>query len=217
MPLPQSAGPAQAHPGVPAAPMAEDERLRVEFYLLLAHLLARPPQAALLRQIAALTDDEQTPLGVALNGLAQAAQTTSADAVENEFNLLFIGLGRGELLPYGSHYRSGFLHDKPLAALRQDLARLGVARVDDNPEPEDHVAALCEVMAGMIAGIFGPAAVTAETASLCQEALFRTHIESWMPQFFRDLETAEAAAFYRHVGRLGRVFMQIEAEAFTLA
>ena len=133
---------------------------------------------------------------------------TPARSSARYFNL-FIGLGRGELLPYASYYLTGFLNERPLARLRDDLAPLGIVRVDGNYEPEDHAATLCEIMAGLAGGRF-PAPEGAE------RSLFEKHMASWMGRFFADLEHAREANFYRRVGTLGRVFMDIEAEAFAL-
>ena len=120
---------------------------RAQEYALLAALLARPPDAALLKRLAKLESDG-TPLGVAHRALAGAAAETDAAAVAREYFDLFIGVGRGELLPYGSYYLAGFLHERPLARLRADLVDLGVERVEGQCEPEDHAAILCEIMAG---------------------------------------------------------------------
>ena len=120
-----------------------------------------------------------------------------------------VGLGRGELLPYGSYYLTGFLNERPLARLRDDLAAFGVERVEGNYEPEDHAATLCEIMAAFAGGRF-PAPEGA------QERLFDKHMAPWIGRFFADLEQAEAADFYRGVGRLGRVFIDIETDAFAL-
>ena len=187
-----------------------EERLRAEFYLLLAHLLAAPVDGSLLKHLTGLPGDDSI-LGMALSELAEAARNTNLAAIEEEFNNLFIGIGGGELISYGSHYICGFLHDKPLADLRNDLSRLGISRINDTPEPEDHVAALCEVMAGLIVGNFGFLSPLDE-----QREFFSTHVGSWMPRFFVDLENADNANFYRQVGKLGRVFIEIEVEAFTL-
>jgi TorA maturation chaperone TorD len=124
------------------------------------------------------------------------------------FNL-FIGVGRGDLLPYCSYYLSGFLHERPLARLRQDLNELGVERAEGIAEPEDHAAILCEVMSGLINRKF-PAPENAD------RELFDKHMRAWLGRFFSDLEQAEAADFYRRVGRLGRSFVEIEMEAFAL-
>jgi TorA maturation chaperone TorD len=112
-------------------------------------------------------------------------------------------------MPYGSYYLTGFLHERPLARLRDDLAKLRVARAEGNPEPEDHAAILCEIMAGLAGGRF-PAAAGAD------RELFEKHLAPWIGRFFSDLERADAADFYRHVGALGRVFVDIEMEAFAL-
>jgi TorA maturation chaperone TorD len=111
-------------------------------------------------------------------------------------------------LPYGSYYLTGFLHERPLARLREDLVRLGLERAAGQAEPEDHAAILCEIMAGL-AGQTLPAPPGAD------RELFEAHLAPWMGRFFADLERAQTAAFYRSVGMLGRVFMQIESEAFA--
>jgi len=129
--------------------------------------------------------------------------------IEREYFNLFIGLGRGELLPYASYYLTGFLNERPLARLRDDLAAFGVERVEGNFEPEDHAATLCEIMAAFAGGRF-PAPAGAE------RKLFEKHMVPWIGRFFADLERAQAGDFYRAVGALGGVFIEIETEAFAL-
>ena len=193
-----------------AAGAAGDEidAARAREYALLATLLARAPDAALLARLAALRGDA-TPLGLAHAALGEAADKTTTERIEREFFDLFIGIGRGELLPYGSYYLTGFLHERPLARLREDLNRLGIVRADDNREPEDHAAILCEIMAGVIGGQF-------PTPAGSDRALFDKHLAPWIGRFFADLERAEAADLYRSVGALGRVFIGIDSEAFAL-
>lgn len=181
---------------------------RAQEYALLAALLARAPDAALLKRLAALRGDP-TPLGVAHVGLADAASKADVEKVEREFFNLFIGIGRGELVPYGSYYLTGFLHERPLARLRQDLTAFGIERVEDQYEPEDNAAILCEIMAGVVGGRLS----APEDAD---RQLFEKHLQPWIGRFFADLENAEGANFYRSVGALGRVFMEIETEAFAL-
>lgn len=191
--------------------IADEDVARAQCYRLLARLLAAPPSTELLEIVRALRGDG-TELGQAFNALASSARQKSAEAVDIEYGELFIGLARGELLPYASYYLAGFLYEKPLAVLRGDLARLGIATKDDVTEPEDHIAALCEVMAGLITGAFGVPAALDE-----QRRFFETHIASWALRFFEDLQAAKAADFYKPVATVGRLFMEIEKEAFAMS
>ena len=191
-----------------AEPLDEIEWARAQEYALLAALLARAPDAGLLQRLAGLRADP-SPLGVAHAALAEAALQTDADKVQREYFDLFIGLGRGELLPYGSYYVTGFLHERPLQRLRQDLDELAITREDGNIEPEDHAAILCEVMAGLAGGRFAAPAGS-------ERRIFERHLKPWIGRFFADLERAEAAVFYARVGTLGRLFIDIETEAFAL-
>lgn len=189
--------------------MDEIDRARSREYSLLAVLLAGAPEAALLTRLAGLRGDA-SPLGRAHTELAEAAGTASVERIEREFFNLFIGIGRGELLPYSSYYLTGFLHERPLARVRADLEKFGIERVSGHVEPEDHAAVLCDVMASFADGRFH--------VSLGGERnFFEKHLASWIGRFFTDLERAEAADFYRRVGTLGRVFIAIESEGFTPA
>ena len=193
--------------------LADEDAFRAQWYGLLAAVLRTPPGRAELERLAALAGDE-TDFGQDVSALAEAArEALSGDpkALQQENFDLFVGVGRGELLPYGSYYLAGFLYEKPLAKLRGDMRRLGIARAEGVREPEDHIAALMEMMSGLITGAFGEAADLAT-----QRHFFAVHLGSWAPRFFEDLETAEAARFYRAVGRLGRRFLAIEAEAFEM-
>jgi TorA maturation chaperone TorD len=186
----------------------EVDAARAGEYALLARLLARAPDAVLLTRIAKLRGDA-TPLGVAHASLAQAAVRGIVEKIAHEFFDLFIGVGRGELLPYGSYYLTGFLNERPLARLREDLHALGIQRVEGQCEPEDHAAILCEVMAGLV-GAQLPAPVER------QRQIFEKHLAPWIGRFFADLEVADAADFYRRVGAVGRLFIDIETQAFAL-
>jgi TorA maturation chaperone TorD len=182
---------------------------RAQEYALLGALLSSAPSNALLSQIARLRDDA-TPLGRAHAAVAEAASIAVAGEVEREYFDLFVGLGRGELLPYASYYLTGFLNERPLSRLRNDLAALGIERAENNFEPEDHAATLCEIMAGLAIGRF-PAPPEA------QRAFFEKHVAPWMGRLFAGMESATNARFYRPVGTLGRLFLEIEAEALTFA
>lgn len=163
----------------------------------------------MLTAIAALAP-EPTAFGDAVKAVARAAATTSQPDVAREHFELFVGVGRGELLPYASFYQTGFLNERPLADVRADLARFGVARQEQRFEPEDHIALLLEVMADMTQGHI-PAGRDR------QQAFFNRHLAPWAAQFFDDLAVAPTAAFYRPVAEVGRLFVDIETRGFTLA
>jgi TorA maturation chaperone TorD len=191
-----------------AGDVDEIDSARAQEYALLSALLARAPDAALLKRIAELRGDA-TPLGLAHIALAEAASQASVEKVEREFFDLFIGVGRGELMPYASYYLTGFLHERPLARLRADLDKIGIERVEGNAEPEDHAATLCEIMSGLAGGSFG-------THAGADQEIFEKHMAPWIGRFFSDLERADAANFYRPVGTIGRLLVEIEAEAYAL-
>src|SRR5258708_1326763 len=144
-------------------------------HALLATLPARAPHQARLDRIVGLHGDA-SPLGLAHVALAEAARQTSVERAEREYFDLFIGLGRGEFLPYGSYYLTGFLHERPLARLRESLRALGIERVEQRHEPEDHAAILCEIMTGLIGGQF-PATMAQ------QRQVFDRHVAPWMGRF----------------------------------
>ena len=190
------------------AALDEVEIARAREYALLATLLARPPNAAMLKQVARLRGNA-TALGEAHAALAEAASHGDVAEFERELFDLFIGVGRGEFLPYASFYLTGFLNERPWARLREDLQRLEIERVDGQSEPEDHAAILCEIMAGLIDGPFA-------AAPDAQRRMFERHLAPWIGRFFADLETAQRADFYRHVARVGRIFIEIESQGFAL-
>jgi TorA maturation chaperone TorD len=193
-----------------AADIADEDILRADLYDLLGALLARPPSAELLGRVAELGGDE-SPIGQSVSAMARLAGQMSREAARREYDDLFIGLVRGEVLPYASYYLTGFLNEKPLALLRRDMARLGIARSPEVKEPEDHIASICEMMAGLIRGRFGvPAELTA------QRDFFAAHLGPWAEHFFSDLEGAKNAVLYAPVGAIGRAFMGIEREAFRM-
>jgi len=181
---------------------------RAQEYAILSALLARAPDAAFLKKLAQLRGDG-TPIGLAHVALADAAAKATVADVEREYFDLFIGLGRGELMPYGSYYLTGFVYERPLARLREDLSRFGIERADGEVEPEDHAAIVCEIMSGLCTRRF-------HSPPGSDEVMFEKHLAPWIGRFFTDLSQAETAKFYRHVGALGRVFIEIETEAFAL-
>ncbi len=196
---------------VAVSEIADEDRLRAHWYALIARFLTTSPDLATLKFMRGLTGDD-TALGKGVKALAAAARGATAAQAEQEYFDLFVGVGQGELLPYGSYYLTGFLNEKPLATLRADMAKLGIARIGQVTEPEDHIASLCEIMAGLITGAFG------EPMSLAQQQeFFARHIGCWAPRFFEDLEAARSAALYMPIGTIGKVFLAIENQAFEMA
>ncbi|WP_375410045.1 molecular chaperone [uncultured Methylobacterium sp.] len=191
------------------APIIDEiDRLRAGQYDLLAVLLGRSPSPDLLASLAELKGDGSA-IGLATSGLAQVAVMTDLHSVQREYFDLFVGVGRGELVPFASYYLTGFLNERPLARLREDLRQLGIEATGEMSEPEDHAAIMLETMAGLCSGRFG-------TEAGADRLFFNRHLEPWAARFFRDVEQAQASRFYRAVGTLGATFMDIEAEAFGL-
>jgi TorA maturation chaperone TorD len=190
--------------------IATEDRLRADLYNFLGLILSAPPDQFLLDQCAGLSGDD-SDLGQAIGALSRIAKLSKRKRVESEFNALFIGLGRGELLPYASYYLTGFLNEKPLAILRADMAARRITRADNVFEPEDNIASLMEMMGGMIVGRFG-----AEASLDDQKQFFNKHIAPWAPVFFADLEAAKNSVLYASIGSVGRAFMEIEREAFRM-
>jgi TorA maturation chaperone TorD len=188
-----------------------EDRMRADLYNYLGLILSGPPDQMLLDQTAGLSGDA-SELGHAIDQVAAVAKVTKPKGVVTEYNALFIGLGRGELLPYASYYLTGFLNEKPLARLRGDMAALRIARSDNVFEPEDNIASLMEMMGGLIVGRFGTPATLSE-----QKDFFAKHIGPWAGHFFGDLTGAKGSVFYGGVGAVGCAFMKIEKEAFRLS
>lgn len=188
--------------------LAPEDFLRAQLYQLIAAPFSAPPTSEILAAFAAI-DGDNSRLGQALKSCAAAAAHASPEAEDDAFHELFIGIGSGVLIPFGSYYLTGFLHEKPLAKLRDDMAALGVEHNPDIKEPEDHIASVLEMMAGLIEGRYGPAASLAE-----QKKFYDAHVNSWAPHFFKDLSETKQSAFYAAVGVLGSIFMEIEAQAF---
>ncbi|MEZ5910045.1 MAG: molecular chaperone TorD family protein [Hyphomicrobiaceae bacterium] len=203
--MPEMPGQSQVDPDL----VPEDEA-RVGLYYLLAGFLSAPPGEAELAAAASIEGDG-TPLGKALTTFAHLCARSDAAVVKREYHDLFIGVGRGELLPYASYYLTGFLNEKPLSRLRADMRSLGLEPEPEVKDPEDHIAALCEMMGGFIGGAFGEPLSVEE-----QKAFFDRHIASWAGYFFRDLKAAKSSVLYAGLGAVGSIFMTIEEEAFRM-
>ncbi|QGZ33058.1 TorD/DmsD family molecular chaperone [Stappia indica] len=189
--------------------VAPEDGERAILYGILASGLEQAADRGWLAAVAALPrlDGE---IGAPLAELSRISATVDPEALRREYHDLFIGVGRGELVPYASYYLTGFLNEKPLALLRQDMRRLGIERDPDIHEPEDHIAAVCAMMAGLIDGSFG------EGGEDEASAFFRAHLAVWAPYFFKDLAASTTGELYPALGRLGQAFLAVEVEADRL-
>ena len=190
--------------------LSDEDRLRADMYALLGELLRKEPPDDVIKIVAAFQGDG-SEIGSASSVLATLASKLSGNEIRDEYMRLFIGVGRGEILPFASYYLTGFLNDKPLANLRNAMAELGIERAEGVKEPEDHIASLFDIMNGLIRGAFG-----ASTDLGVQARFFKTHIEPWAPLLMQDIEAAKSAVFYAPVGTIGRAFMDIESAAFDM-
>lgn len=191
-----------------------EELARAELYGLLASLWLAPPDAALLQQFQVAVTEAPQPGGhleAPWGALVAAMRATSVADAAAEHEALFHGVGRPEVFAYGSHYLSGFLNDKPLAALRTDLATLGLARDADRLETEDHVAFVLEVMRWLIAG---------DDIAVCnleqQRRFFRTHVQTWVGKLCDAVDAHPRADTWRAVAGVTRAFIEVETQAFDL-
>ena len=190
--------------------VSDEDALRADMYDFLASLLRKEPTDELIDKISELDGDE-TPIGSACLTLAHLAKTMDKGLIRNEYVEMFIGVGRGEVLPFASYYLTGFLNDKPLSNLRADMADIGIVRVKGVKEPEDHIASLFDIMSGLIRGHFKRIFSTAEQADF-----FNKHIEPWAGLLMRDIEAAKTGLFYAPVGSIGKSFLEIESAAFSM-
>jgi len=199
---------------IPQSSALDEETARAEVYGLLAVLFYAPPEPSLLESLRVAVTETPAAGGFleepwrALVGIARAM---SDEAIAFEYDALFGGVGKPEVYLFGSHYISGFLNEKPLARLRTDLAALGLARGDDMPETEDHVAYLCEVMRYLIAGD------DVEVANLTRQSeFFAVHVQPWANALCDAIEAHPKARFYAHLASFTRAFLSVEAQGFDM-
>ena len=173
--------------------VSEEDVLRADMYDFLASLLRKEPSDELIEKVCQLEGDE-TPIGSACLTLAHLAKTMDNGLIRNEYVEMFIGVGRGEILPFASYYLTGFFNDKPLANLRAEMSEIGIERAQDVKEPEDHIASLFDIMSGLIRGQFG------RTFSIDEQAkFFKKHIEPWAGLLMQDIEAAKTVVFFSPV------------------
>lgn len=189
----------------------QTQLVRASVYELLGRLLAREPDEATIQSLRDIgdVDASEGPVAMGWQLMKQAANKTDVHAIREEYFSLLIGVGRGELVPFGSWYITGFLMEKPVAVLRSDLKRLGIERQSGVVESEDHIAALCDAMALIIRN-------SEEISFETQRAFFNDHLEPWVQRFFSDMQNAQTAHFYRSVGFFGESFFDFEHQLLQM-
>ncbi|MEF1199926.1 molecular chaperone [Vibrio owensii] len=184
----------------------QEQTLRTEIYLVLSALFRSAPSEEMIEFLTSLeVEPSESAMQKAWLALQQAAKDSNREALEDEYQDLFIGIGRGEVMPFGSWHMTGAMMEKPLAEIRHDLELLGFERDENVKEPEDHIAALCEVMSML----------TGEEEDL-QQAVFNKHIAPWFSSFTQQLENAESANFYKPAAQLCEAFLTLEQVRFSV-
>ncbi|MDA9914263.1 molecular chaperone TorD family protein [Alphaproteobacteria bacterium] len=187
-----------------------EDQLRADMYSFLANLLRAEPNAELVNQLTKLESDE-SPIGKSIKTLSKLASSLDLPTIRDEYVRIFIGVGRGEILPFASYYLTGFLKDKPLAKLRNDMKEIGIQLTENVKEPEDHIASLFDMMSGLILGKFSKKFSIGE-----QKEFFNKHLAPWVDLLMRDIESSRIAVFYSPIGTIGREFMEIERSSFSM-
>ncbi|ARC92265.1 hypothetical protein B6A42_09325 [Vibrio coralliilyticus] len=183
----------------------EQLTLRADIYLMLSALYRQCPTVELVRFLADLEiENAPSEMQSAWQALKQAALDVNGSALEDEYHELFIGIGHGEVVPFASWHRTGSLMEKPLANIRHDLKLLGLEREESIKEPEDHISALCEVMAVLV-----------REQDSQQQHFFNTHISPWFTSFVRQAKQAQHARFYLSVAQLCEAFLTLEEVRFS--
>jgi TorA maturation chaperone TorD len=190
-----------------------EEAARGDFYALLARLLAAPPDAALLQDLASAHEiPEPGALADAWRGLVQASSAMDPDAAAEEYEALFAGMGKAPVSIYAGYYGGASAVEHPRVRIQNDLAALGLARPDHVTEPEDHIAGLLEAMRVLVSGAAarGPASLDA------QRKFYQDHLESALWGWPKAVGTARQSNYYRHVAALAAAFAALETESFKL-
>ena len=188
----------------------EEDQLRADMYSFLANLLRAEPDENLVNQLTML-DSDDSPIGKSIKTLSKLATSLDLPTIRDEYVRIFVGVGRGEILPFASYYLTGFLKDKPLAKLRQDMQKIGIKLEENVKEPEDHIASIFDMMSGLILGKFEKKYSIAE-----QKDFFNKHLAPWVDLLMRDIESSKIAVFYSPIGTIGKEFMEIERASFSM-
>ncbi len=198
----------------PTSSALDEETARAELYGLIAALFYAPPDEALLGQLRVAVTEAPASGGFLeepWRQLVSVSRSANPSQIAAEHDALFGGLGQPEVYLFASHHLSGFLNEKPLAALRTDLAELGLGRDEALPETEDHVSYLCEVMRYLIAGD------DVSVANLSrQREFFARHLQPWLHLLCDALQAHPRAQFYAALAGLLRAFVEVETQGFDM-
>lgn len=192
-----------------------EEQARADFYALLARLFHGAPDGALLASLAgaqAIPPDGEAQLALAWSKVIAASSVMDAQAADYEYQQLFQGVGSAEVSIYSAFYTGAPAIDHPRVRLKADLRLLGLGKPESVTEPDDHFAALFDAMRVLAGGGAGRAAGSIAE----QKQFFESHVAAGVEKFFRAVETAPSANYYRTVAALGRAFLALESESFRL-
>jgi len=194
--------------------LAPEDAARADFYALLARLWHAGPDAALLAAIAAadeiVAEGEQAGLAEAWRQLRAAAAAADAATAQAEHGALFVGTGRATVTPYASHYLAETARERVLVALRDDLIELGLERGEASHEPEDHFAALLEVMRHLVAEGSSDAALQR------QKKFFTQYMHRAYNPLTDRVMASTATGFYGYVARFTKAFCDTEAASLDM-
>lgn len=197
----------------PAIP--PEDLARADMYALIANLFYGPPAEGLLAALLSVGDPDgqgETELRSAWRELQSAAKVADPARLKEEFDTLFISTGQAPVLPYGSYYLSGFLNERPVVDVIDQLREMGFARRESVSEPEDHISALCDVMRLLILG-----SEDSEPSNLdAQRKFYDRHIKPWYGRLTQDIMRTADADFYRHVAKFAQAFLDVESESFEI-
>lgn len=195
-----------------------EDQVRADFYALLAHLFSRAPDDRVLQSIVITqepTDEASTELTKAWRALSAASAVVTHDALVEEYEAVFVGVGRPPVILYGSFYIAGFMMEKPLAELRDDLAKMGFSRNAEVRESEDHLAAVSDVMRALILGVMG-SGTDAPAEIAAQKVFFEKHLKPWVFKCCTAIQVYEKSNYYKRVAKFAEQFFAMEAEAFEM-
>lgn len=195
-----------------------EDQVRADFYALLAHLFSRAPDDRVLQSIVITqepTDEASTELTKAWRALSAASAVVTHDALVDEYETVFVGVGRPPVILYGSFYIAGFMMEKPLAELRDDLAKMGFSRNAEVRESEDHLAAVSDVMRALILGVMG-SGTDAPAEIAAQKVFFEKHLKPWVFKCCTAIQVYEKSNYYKRVAKFAEQFFAMESEAFEM-